>query len=790
MRGRGLTAGGRRRWLSLRFRPFLGLTIVLLVVAALQPPSTVGAVTKAGSGAIWKPASLPAIQRPATATLDQVACNSASSCFGVGVLRGRTGLIMHWNGSSWSQAAAPVPTGVSSELLSVACPATKLCFASGETFSGATTGSLIMSWNGAGWAMTSFPSSGSSNSQLRTVACISLTDCWALGSVTPPGGQATPLALQWNGSAWKLVHLPSPPSGFRMLISRMTCVVGGSCFALSELLNTSTYTSRIQILKLTGSSWTSQTIPNSSGLYLEDIACASTHLCFAGGSRYATSGAGSNVLLRWSGSTWAQIPAPEPGSSGATDTIDSLACSSPGSCVGLGQSATTSGPVSLFGLALSGGVWKAVAVSTPGVPSLGYPDATAIACPTSSHCLAVGLGAGISPSGAPISGTFTISSNGSSWSAPKLLEIQISTPSRLTGMACPAVSTCFAVGYYRDPIRNIREPLALRLSNGKWSIAATPYLIAFDKFDEPTGGGSLNAITCTAVNACWAVGYRFDTDGYSQTLALRWTGTSWREQPTVNPGYPSAPGATLNHNLAGIACASASNCWATGAFASAQPLAIRWNGSTWSNVAVPPPGTAGQNGAGYELLNGVSCAPVGECVLVGTAQVSSGFDVPVALQSSGASLRDESPLPAPSLDEGLNGISCATSATCLAVGVQTDESGSGTPIALQLKGSTWKQIPVPASMEGGGYGELTAVFCIGAGACEVAGYDDSSGRPQGLAGSWNGSTWAVQVPAASNLPSPSVLDTIACAPSPDGCWAAGYSTSGGIDQALVLEHGA
>jgi hypothetical protein len=91
----------------------------------------------------------------------------------------------------------------------------------------------------------------------------------------------------------------------------------------------------------------------------------------------------------------------------------------------------------------------------------------------------------------------------------------------------------------------------------------------------------------------WAVGWRESPDGL-QPLILRYDAT--QPSPTwvsvTGAGGVPAPG-TIDTVLTGVDVMSASDVWAVGYYfdgSAQQPLALHWDGSTWSNSPVPGAG--------------------------------------------------------------------------------------------------------------------------------------------------------------------------------------------------------
>jgi Phosphoesterase family len=98
----------------------------------------------------------------------------------------------------------------------------------------------------------------------------------------------------------------------------------------------------------------------------------------------------------------------------------------------------------------------------------------------------------------------------------------------------------------------------------------------------------------------WVVGDQEGADGKFETLAEHWNGSSWTVMPT--PG----PGSSGNH-LYAVEALSPDDVWAVGqqlgAAAPDRGLVEHWNGAVWSVVPSPSPATAS------ELLDAVTVAP-------------------------------------------------------------------------------------------------------------------------------------------------------------------------------------
>jgi len=108
----------------------------------------------------------------------------------------------------------------------------------------------------------------------------------------------------------------------------------------------------------------------------------------------------------------------------------------------------------------------------------------------------------------------------------------------------------------------------------------------------PSGShDTLSGVTAVTANDVWAVGTGIGSYGW-QTLIEHWNGTQWK---VVERG--PRPG-LFTDDLLGVAASSANDVWAVGTArgltpsSSYQPIIEHWNGSAWSIVTIPLPGYA------------------------------------------------------------------------------------------------------------------------------------------------------------------------------------------------------
>ena len=162
--------------------------------------------------------------------------------------------------------------------------------------------------------------------------------------------------------------------------------------------------------------------------------------------------------------------------------------------------------------------------------------------------------------------------------------------------------------------------------------------------------------------------------------------------------------------------------------------------STWSLTAVPLP--AGR--AGGELTS-VSCTATSACTAVGEYFDASEAPVPLAEGWDGTAWSLQT---APTTSNagyiGLVGVSCTSTAWCMAVG-DYGPPGSNVPatFAEVWDGSGWVIVPSPSPGVGGPNAQLASVSCLSAQACMAVGNYYDGAYPVGLAERWDGSSWSV-----------------------------------------------
>ena len=148
-----------------------------------------------------------------------------------------------------------------------------------------------------------------------------------------------------------------------------------------------------------------------------------------------------------------------------------------------------------------------------------------------------------------------------------------------------------------------------------WRVRQTP--------NQTVPNGVLLSDSCASARACIAVGDWAGGTGPFAALAEAWNGSSWRLLATPTPAGASFA------QLDSVTCSAANACTAVGSYAKSfgrdLPLAERWNGTRWEIQATPAPA-----GAAPAHLFGVSCPAANACTTVGSYVLLGPRDIPFA----------------------------------------------------------------------------------------------------------------------------------------------------------------
>lgn len=643
---------------------------------------------------------------------------------------------------------------------------------------------LIQHWNGTSWSIVPGPTLSTPN-ELLAVSAVGANEVWAVGGYNS-GGQA--LIQRWNGSTWTVSTHPNPGTfnrffGVAAISSNNVWAVGvTSKGGLSQTL----------VEHWDGASWQVIPSPNIPGQHNQLNAVAPVP--GAPNELWAVGEAGpSALILHWNGSQWNIVPSPE---AGIVPKLTGVVAISANNVWAVGQTSGDSGPLTLT-LHWDGSAWSVVPSPNPSATANSLSGVTALA---PDNVWAVGEFD--APGGNQR--TLFVRWNGTAWvqvpgdnTGPNGVQFFLKAVSAING------SDIWAVG-------NNSHTLAEHWNGASWSRVATP--------NAGIGDNIINAVSGSASNDVWEVGY-YTFGTWRLTLIEHWNGSAWSIVPSPNPNN------RLNQ-LHGVAAISASDAWAVGHSSSGNALdqttlVQHWNGTDWSIIPSPSPGTLGLN-----ALYAVAANSANDVWAVGSFTNVGEFAQTLILHWDGASWNVIPSANVPNANNELFGVVALGPNNVWAVGYWGNSATGFSTLIQHWDGSTWSVVPsgdpdgdnILQAVSGTGPSDIWTVGrsrnpstfqtttltehwngsswsqVLGFGGEPAAAYGVAAVAPNdawavgdggGLAliGRWNGSSWSV-------YPSPVVAGRLlaATALSPCDVWAVGQRFVEGIGFLTLNEH--
>jgi RHS repeat-associated protein len=591
----------------------------------------------------------------ANAELSDVTCSKWFECMAVGSYVDswdtRWAYAARWSGypsEEWFVEWLPVPEGAtSSELSGVSCPDTGdlywwRCTAAGSYVdSSGVRRPLVLDWFNGTWAVASTPTpSGASSAELSDVSCFSPDACTAVGSYRDATDTRVTLAMRLASGGWSIASTPNPGAASSSELSSVGCWSSSDCLAVGTYSDGSV--NLPMSLRLAGGAWSNRPVELPWGASEGELAAVSCpyYYGFAGctGAGWQRHGGSrpTNLLSVSDGHYWGEAYQ-EPG---RDSTLDEVSCVADDACMGTGDLSDDHSPNSTWGWRLNGEYWSLLPNPSNNA------RLRAISCSARDQCTALSPG-----------GPLRWDGWGYWWS-----HSMPAGSGTLSEVSCASSTSCMAVGYTSSggqPSQN--APYALGWNGTRWVNLSAP---------NPGGTAYLIDVSCTSWNVCVALGQQ-TVGAETRLFALHWNGDSWSLEP-----IPSPPGSAYVLPRV-LSCSIATHCLAAGIHRASptsgnyQPLAVLWDGTSWTlqpsppmtlwDIACPSPSlcvglgpSAGatwngsswsveplptESGVQYQSLNSLSCASTQYCLAVGSAYDGSRY-LPLALAR-----RDDPPPP-------------------------------------------------------------------------------------------------------------------------------------------------
>jgi hypothetical protein len=693
--------------------------------------------------------------------LDAVACTSSTACIAVGSgvnnRANQIAIAASWNGIAWTAQNAAVFHGtVGAALAAVSCTAINACVAAGYARSAAGVAlPLIERWNGSAWNVQDSPAGRGGS--LTGISCVSTTDCTAVGTTSDAAGATVTLAEQWDGVKWIVEPTPSIPGAPYAVLSAVSCSAAAACTAVGATTAAGFGT---LAERWNGISWSLEpmSVPsNGEEGFLTGVSCVSATMCVAAGDYIDSSFITVTLAEQWNGTNWTTAASPNPAGAYILQ-MTGVSCTTASACTAVGW--TQAGTMALR---FNGSAWTLEPTPPPSGPQFVTAMLNGVSCASVISCVSVGS----------FAGTLAEAWNGSAWSLTSTPNMPGVLSSALVDVACSAANNCVAVGNQETAAGGVNA-LTETWNGAAWTMKKTPAI---------TGAMTvmLSGVACAGSSACVAVGWDDTAAGTQEPLAEVWDGTAWSVQPT-----PSPSGSTQSV-LSSVSCPASTTCVAVGSYQTASghqlPMSEFLTGGAWTvqSVALPANGLQGR-------LTSVSCPGVASCVAVGAylngaATVGRGHaHQPMAAVWNGVSWAAESiARPAGAPASYLDGISCTTDVSCVAVGWFTGAAKTDTAMAYEWNGTAWT-MQASADVAGAALG---GVSCIGTADCTAVGATHDGAT---LAEGWNGSAWSVQA-TPNRIATPREFSAVTCVSSVS-CVAVGASLgSAGYTVTLAEQYG-
>ena len=343
------------------------------------------------------------------------------------------------------------------------------------------------------------------------------------------------------------------------------------------------------------------------------------------------------------------------------------------------------------------------------------------------------------------------------------------TGDNLVSVSGVSSSDVWSVGAVRDLTHHTATPIAEHWNGSAWKLVPTPPV------GDSSGLNYLDGVAAVAANDVWAVGSFATASLGFVTLIEHWNGTSWNVVTS-----PNVAGTT--DSLSAVTALSATNVWAVGASTpttgATNTLIEHWNGTSWTIIPSPNPGTDPTASNFLYQLAGVSA---NDLWAVGQYETSgTGPFLTLAEHWNGTAWSVVSTPSVTSQNSVLSSVAGVASNDIWAVGASFPaKSSSSTTLIEHWNGSAWSIVASPSP---GTSGYLFWVTAIAANDVVAVGRS----IPDSLVEQWNGTTWSV-------VPSPDAGTTLnslfaVTAFSPTDLWAVGESRSGSNPKQTLALH--
>jgi len=340
----------------------------------------------------------------------------------------------------------------------------------------------------------------------------------------------------------------------------------------------------------------------------------------------------------------------------------------------------------------------------------GTGELSAVSCADAVHCWAVGVPGPNESATATAAATVIVATAnaGATWTAQPVQSVGGSPAPALTGISCPKVTVCMAVGSTgADPGTGV--VLTTDDGGSTWTAVTSP-----------TGTVAVTSVQCSSAAKCSVLASDGTSIFTSSTVNF---GRTWVQEGTLPAGLGGALdlwcGAGAGAGAAAATCLVAGYTPTTAGHGQGTVALSTDDGSTWTAATVP---------AGVGLLQAADCLTATRCLAVGTTSNTVSDVVPakglVLASADGGHTWTTSTVSASQPIDDIFAIDCPSATGCAMSGTQWSGSpANGTGAVAEsinagvtFAPSTTAYAPLPLTS----LACPTARFCAGVGGDTVA----------------------------------------------------------------------
>jgi hypothetical protein len=242
------------------------------------------------------------------------------------------------------------------------------------------------------------------------------------------------------------------------------------------------------------------------------------------------------------------------------------------------------------------------------------------------------------------------------------------------------------------------------------------------------GNNELNGVTVLSSCDVWAVGSAGGTSGQAAEPALveHWNGSAWTVMPSPNPG-------TGFNELLSVRAVSAHDIWAVGVTASGEPQTLieRYTGFAWNRVPAPTPGV-------ISFLTSVRPVSATDVWAVGEYNNTlTGRDKSLVLRWNGAAWKQMAS-PNPAFNNSLTSVAATSSHDVWVAGSTGSRSDHSSALIEHWNGHQWRQPTIPHL---GTDSRLLGVGVTSPSSAWAVGFYRNASTTRPLLLHWNGKRW-------------------------------------------------